>query len=65
VCLAKAYLNIDGEVITLLEKLIEKGQLTCSMVFDLARQSKVKPIAIANEMSARGIKIRGCQLGCF
>jgi hypothetical protein len=60
-----AYKNIDGEVITLLEELKEKGQLTCSMVFDLARQSKVKPIAIANEMSDRGIKIRGCQLGCF
>jgi len=60
-----AYKNIDGEVITLLEELKEKGQLTCSMVFDLARQSKVKPIAIANEMSARGMKICGCQLGCF
>jgi hypothetical protein len=60
-----AYEKIDGEVITLLEELKEKGQLTCSMVFDLARKSKSKPIAIANEMSARGIKIRGCQLGCF
>ena len=60
-----AHKNIDGEVITLLEDLEEKGQLTCSTIFDLARQSKIKPIAISNEMSARGMKICGCQLGCF
>jgi hypothetical protein len=60
-----AYKNIDGEVITMLEELKAKGQITCSMIFDLARQSKVKLITITNTMSARGMKIRGCQLGCF
>jgi hypothetical protein len=60
-----AYKNIDSEVITLLEELKEKGQLTCSIIFDLAKQFKVKPIAIANEASARGMKIHSCQLGCF
>jgi hypothetical protein len=62
---ASAHKNIDGEVITLLGDLEEKGQLTCSTIFDLARQSKIKPIAISNGMSARGMKICGCQLGCF
>jgi len=57
--------NIDGEVITMLETLKENDQLTCARVFDLARQFKLKPIVISNEMSARGLKIRGCQLGCF
>jgi len=57
--------NIDGEVITMLETLKENDQLTCARVFALARQFKLKPIVIANEMSARGLKIRGCQLGCF
>ena len=57
--------SIDEEVVTLLEELKEKSQITCSMVFDLARQFKIKPLAIANEMNARGMKIRGCQLGCF
>ena len=57
--------NIDGEVITMLEILKENDQLTCARVFALARQFKLKPIVIANEMSARGLKIRGCQLGCF
>ena len=57
--------NIDGEVITMLETLKENDQLTCARVFDLARQFKLKPVVIANEMSARDLKIRGCQLGCF
>lgn len=57
--------NIDGEITTMLEELKEKEQITCSMIFDLAKQFKIKPIAIANEMNARGMKIHGCQLGCF
>ena len=59
------YKSIDNEIGILLEELKEKGLITCSMVFDLARQFKIKPLAIANEMSTRGMKIRGCQLGCF
>ena len=57
--------NINSEVITMLETLKEDDQLTCARVFDLARQFKLKPIVIANEMSARSLKIRNCQLGCF
>jgi len=57
--------NIDGEVITMLETLKENNQLTCARVFELAGQYRLKPIVIANEMSARGLKISGCQLGCF
>ena len=60
-----AHKSIDNEVVILLEELKEKGQITCSMVFNLSRQFKIKPIAVANEMSARGMKICGCQLGCF
>ena len=60
-----AHKNIDGEVITILETLKETDQLTCATVFDLARQFKLKPMVIANEVNARGLKIRRCQLGCF
>ena len=60
-----AHKSLNDEVVTLLEELKEKSQITCSMVFDLARQFKIKPLAIAHEMSARGMKIRSCQLGCF
>ena len=57
--------NIDGEIITMLETLKENNQLTCTKVFDLARQFKLKPMVIANEANVRGLKIHGCQLGCF
>jgi hypothetical protein len=56
---------IDGEVTAILETLDEKDELTCIKVFDLARQFKLKPLTIANEMSTHGLKIRSCQLGCF
>lgn len=55
----------DAEVVAIVEKLKEKDQLTCAMIFDIARQFKLKPIAIANEINARGLKIHSCQLGCF
>ena len=57
--------SIDGVITTMLETLKDNNQLTCAKVFDLARQFKLKPIAIANEMNVRGLKIRSCQLGCF
>jgi len=57
--------SIDGEIITVLETLKENNQLTCTKVFDLARQFKLKPMAIANEANARNLKIHSCQLGCF
>jgi len=38
---------------------------TCTNVFDLARQFKLKPIDVANEVNIRDFKIHDCQLGCF
>ncbi|MEJ2739026.1 MAG: hypothetical protein P8105_04230, partial [Dehalococcoidia bacterium] len=56
---------IHGEIIVELEKLIANNELTCPKVFELARKYKVKPLDIANEVSARGLKFLECQLGCF
>lgn len=56
---------IDSKIVTELEKLIERNELTCPKVFELARKYKVKPLDIANEVSARGLKFLECQLGCF
>jgi len=33
--------------------------------FELARQFNLKSMVIADEVNAMGLKIRGCQLGCF
>ncbi|MFC1866369.1 hypothetical protein ACFLYB_06635 [Chloroflexota bacterium] len=51
--------------ITSLKKLKEDGNLSCAMVFEMAQQFMLEPIVISNEASAQGLKINGCQLGCF
>ena len=59
------YSDIDGEICNILKELHETGQLTCAKAFELARQFNLKPMVIANNVNAMGLKIRGCQLGCF
>ena len=51
--------------ITTLNKLKEDGNLSCAMVFEMSQQFMLEPIVISNEASAQGLKINGCQLGCF
>ncbi|GAB4286669.1 MAG: hypothetical protein Kow0092_40080 [Deferrisomatales bacterium] len=46
-------------------ELDERGELTCSSVFALARELGVKPRTVADAANAGGHKIRQCQLGCF
>jgi len=60
-----SYSNIDGEICNILRELHEAEQLTCAKAFELARQFNLKPMVIASEVNAMGLKIRGCQLGCF
>jgi hypothetical protein len=59
------HIHIASEIIDELEKLIANNELTCPNVFELARKYKVKPLDIAHEVSARGLKFLDCQLGCF
>jgi hypothetical protein len=47
------------------EALHEKGELTCSSVFALARERNVALMSVANAANLGGYKIRRCQLGCF
>lgn len=54
-----------GGFASTLKKLKEDDQLTCAMLFEMAEQFRLEPIAISNEASAQGLKIHGCQLGCF
>jgi hypothetical protein len=57
--------SIDSGIITMLQTLNESNQLTCTKMFELARQFRLNPITIAHEAGAQGLKIIGCQLGCF
>ena len=57
--------HLDDEIINVIETLAKDRELTCARVFDLARQFKLKPMAIADEVNARNLKVGSCQLGCF
>ena len=59
------YSNSDGEICNILKELHETDQLTCAKAFELARQFNLKSMVIADKVNAMGLKIRGCQLGCF
>lgn len=40
-------------------------RMTCSAVFELARQVKTTPLKVAEAANILELKIRSCQLGCF
>ena len=60
-----AHKSLGSEIVTILMSLEENNQLTCSKIIELGHEFKLKPITIANEASVQGLKISGCQLGCF
>jgi len=43
---------------------IEKT-ITCPQAFSIAERYKISKKEISDYCNANGIKIRGCQLGCF
>jgi hypothetical protein len=43
----------------------EGNKITCAAAHELARELKVVPMAVAEAMNVKGMKIRDCQLGCF
>lgn len=53
------------ELATGLRELDASGRLTCSAVFELARQIKTTPLKVSEAANILGLKIRSCQLGCF
>jgi hypothetical protein len=43
----------------------ERGKLTCSAVWAVARQSRVSRLRAAGAAEGLGLQVRDCQLGCF
>lgn len=41
------------------------GRLSCARGLALARRLRVEPVVIGQTADRLGIKIEGCQLGCF
>ena len=56
---------LDPEMISEMEKLDSDKDLTCEKAFELSARYNQKPMVTGNEASARNMKIRNCQLGCF
>ncbi len=48
-----------------LEELGNNDELTCVKVFELAKELKLSPMAVADVANYRNMKVRQCQLGCF
>jgi hypothetical protein len=59
------YEALESGVVAAIEGLEADDQLTCAAVFDLAKTHKLNPMVIADEISAMGLKVHICQLGCF
>jgi hypothetical protein len=57
--------RVDGEIVTAVEALEDRGKLTCAGVFELAGRFHVKPLAVADAANLKHLKIHSCQLGCF
>jgi hypothetical protein len=57
--------EVEAKLATSLEELVEGNKITCVAAHELARELKVAPMAVAEAMNIKGMKIRDCQLGCF
>ncbi|MDD5525686.1 MAG: hypothetical protein PHV90_10645, partial [Smithella sp.] len=53
------------ELASSLRELDAADKLTCSAIFEMARQFKTTPLKISEAANILGLKIRKCQLGCF
>ncbi|MCX6698808.1 MAG: hypothetical protein NTV68_02590 [Methanomicrobiales archaeon] len=41
------------------------SEITCPMAFSIAEKYRINKSEIAAHCNTHGVKIRGCQLGCF
>jgi hypothetical protein len=60
---------VDGNIPRLIETLKTKGgddkRLQCAVAFKVARDMDVPLVEVGRACNELGIKIVGCQLGCF
>jgi len=57
--------RLSPEISAEILRLNEEDSLTCEAVFTLAKAYRLKPMHIADEINALGLKVSVCQLGCF
>jgi len=57
--------EVEDELAGNLEALNKDGKLACAEAFELAKRFKIPPMAVAEALNIKNMKIRDCQLGCF
>jgi hypothetical protein len=57
--------NIPAGLIAALEAYREKKRIDCPEVFALAERFGISPLSVSKTAAASGLKVLGCQLGCF
>jgi len=57
--------RLTPEITAHILRLKDESALTCEAVFALAKTYRLKPMDIAGEINALGLKVSACQLGCF
>lgn len=57
--------EVETKLAARLEELTEGNKITCAVAHALAHELKVTPMAVAEAMNVKDMKIRDCQLGCF
>jgi hypothetical protein len=48
-----------------LRKTAEDGKISCAKAFQIAEEFKVPKKKVGDMLNTLGIRIKGCQLGCF
>jgi hypothetical protein len=61
----KVQKNIPGGLVEALETYREKKRIDCPEVFMLAERFGISPLSVSRAAAAGGLKVLGCQLGCF
>lgn len=48
-----------------LKEVVVDNRLQCPVAFEVAKELKITPREVGDKANELGIKIAGCQLGCF
>jgi len=44
---------------------VRDGRISCRKALELAEKLGVKPLEVGAYLDETGVKVKGCQLGCF
>ncbi|MDI6689352.1 MAG: hypothetical protein QMD66_00290 [Actinomycetota bacterium] len=57
--------GVSGEILKAVKAEAKEGKISCPQARKLAEKLKVSPLEVGRVANHLGIKIYGCELGCF